>query len=186
MYLNYWTVLIIFVFIGLIMNKINLGFKELFLNFIGLSSSINNELWFFICYIVLVFLYPIIIRLVENFNKYYVLIVSFFVFCISNIVIVVLYRFKLNKFESIFNIMNMQFIFITGIITCKYRVFDMINNSITKKWIHILVFILSFILLFYFPIKTLIYNILTPVIIFVLTKFVKKSEILKISLDLLL
>lgn len=180
MYLNYWMVFIVFVPIGLIMNKINLEFKDLFLNFIGISSSINKEWWFFICYVVLVFLYPVIIKIVESYNKYCVLMGSFFIFCISSIIIVILYRAKLTQFEFIFNVMNMQFIFISGIIICKYKIFDKINECITQNWIYIPIFILSVVLLFIFPIKTLIYNIMTPIIIFILTKLIKKSNILKI------
>lgn len=180
MYLNYWIVFIVFVPIGLIINKINLEFKDLFLNFIGISSSINKEWWFFICYVVLVFLYPVIIKIVESYNKYYVLIGSFFIFCISSVIIVILYRVKLTQFEIIFNIMNMQFIFISGIIICKYKIFDKINECITNNWIYIPIFILSVVLLFIFPIKTLIYSIVTPILVFVLVKLIKRSTILKI------
>ena len=40
----------------------------------------------------------------ESYNKYYVLIGSFFIFCISSVIIVILYRVKLTQFEIIFNI----------------------------------------------------------------------------------
>lgn len=47
-----------------------------------------------------------------------------------------------------------------------------------KKWQYILIFSVSIIILFIFPIKTLIYSIVTPVIVFSLSKIIKRSNIL--------
>lgn len=178
LYINYWVVFIIFVPLGILLEKVDIDLKELFLNFIAVSSSINNEWWFFIDYIVLVACYPLIVKIIDRCKKFKVLIYSFLIFCIGSIANIIFHRVNIKIFEFIFNIMNLQFMFICGIIICKYKIYDNIDKYLKKKWQYILIFSVSIIILFIFPIKTLIYSIVTPVIVFSLSKIIKRSNIL--------
>ena len=178
LYINYWIVFITFVPLGVILGKINVNFKSLFLNFIAVSSSINNEWWFFIDYIVLVIFYPLLVKLICRYNKCKIILCSFLTFCIGSIANVILYRINITMFEFIFNIMNLQFMFISGIIICKYKIYDYINKYVKKRWQYTIMIIVSILILFMFPIKTLIYSIITPILIFSLIKIIKESKIL--------
>lgn len=51
LYINYWTVFLIFIPIGFIFFGRTLNIKEFILNFLGLSSSYNGEWWFFRLYV---------------------------------------------------------------------------------------------------------------------------------------
>lgn len=178
LYINYWIIFIIFIPLGIFLGKITIDFKVLFLNFIALSSSINNEWWFFIDYIILIACYPLIIKSIRKNNKYKVVIYSFLVFCIGSISNIIFYKIDIIIFKFISNIMSLQFMFIMGIIVSKYGVYDYINTHIKKGYYDIIMIIMGIFISIIFPIRTLIYPIITPIIIFSLTRMIKQSKVL--------
>lgn len=177
LYINYWIVFIVFVPLGVTLRKFDINIKNLFLNFIGISSSINNEWWFLIDYIVLIAFYPLIVEVVCRYNKYKVVLYSFLIFCIGAIANVISYGINITVFKFIFNIMTLQFMFVSGIIICKYKIYDYIDEHV-NKWHCIIIFIISVSIIFIFPVKTLIYSIITPILVFSLVKMIKKSKVL--------
>lgn len=66
LYINYWIVFVVFVPIGFIFFNQELNIRELILNFVGLSSSYNNEWWFFILYIELMLVVPLLNYIIRD------------------------------------------------------------------------------------------------------------------------
>ena len=66
LYINYWIVFIIFVPIGFIFFNKELNIREFILNFVGWSSSYNDEWWFFKLYVELILLVPILKYLIND------------------------------------------------------------------------------------------------------------------------
>ncbi|CAM2076850.1 MAG: hypothetical protein NSGCLCUN01_01036 [uncultured Clostridium sp.] len=177
LYLTYWSVFIPFLIIGIIINKVELNLKIIFLNFIGIISTINKEWWFFIVYIILILLYPLIIKIILKYNNYLIFIISFCIFCVGTLANIIFYRLDIIKYELIFNIMSSQFMFITGIQVCKGCIFDKLSKKVNKKH-EIIIIGISILILVLFPIKTLAYTITTPILIFAITRNIDEDTIL--------
>lgn len=178
LYLTYWSVFIPFLIIGIIINKVELNFKIIFLNFIGIISTINKEWWFFIVYVILILLYPLIVKILLKYNKYLIFIISFCIFCVGTLANIIFYRLDIIKYELIFNIMSSQFMFITGIQICKECIFDKLSKKVNKKH-EIIIIGISILILVLFPIKTIAYTITTPILIFVIARIIDEESVLE-------
>lgn len=73
--------------------------------------------------------------------------------------------------------MALQFMFVSGIIVCKYKIYNY-SDECVRKWHCIIIFIISMSIILIFPVKTLIYSIITPILIFSLVKIINQSKIL--------
>ena len=67
-YIQFWKICLLFIPLGLVLGKITFNLKEIFLNVIGVSSTINGEWWFIYLYVLLVLLFPILLKLVKCLN----------------------------------------------------------------------------------------------------------------------
>ena len=131
--INYWIILFIFYFIGLILGKYTLNIKEFIMNFLTISSSYNREWWFLNTYIILIILYPVILILINRFIFNICIIISLILTILSRL----LMKFMaIMAIESIIltllnNMLSNQFIFVFGILVAKYALFDKISRKIT-------------------------------------------------------
>ena len=178
LYLNYWSVFIVFITLGILLGKIGFNFRVLFSNFIGISSSLNGEWWFFIIYVLLIAMYPIIRHAILKYNSVIVFLASFIIFCIGTLANIVSYRIGLVKYEIIFNIMNCQYMFVLGALTAKEAIFDKAYKFINKRYQSTTIILFGIIFLLIFPIKTLGYALITLVFIFALNNTIGKNKIL--------
>lgn len=180
LYLSYWTVFLVFILMGILLGKINSDLKVILLNFIGISSSLNPEWWFFEVYILLILCYPIIRKVIFKYSSLIVLSVSLFIYCIGTLAIVFSYSIGIVKYEFLFNVMNCQFVFILGSLIAKEGIFDKIKIYINRKYQYGLIILISIVSLLVFPIKTLAYTIITPILIFSLAGLINNSKLIKI------
>lgn len=179
LYKNYWVTFIIFIPVGILISKVDTNLKEIITNFIGVNNSLNLEWWFFSIYIVLILTYPISYKFIINLNLSYTIGLSFFIYCFGIILNIITYRNGILTYEFIFNIMSCQFPFLLGSIVANKKIFDSISKIINNKYNIILILILSIIILIVFPIKTLAYNILTPILVFCIAKLIGNCIILR-------
>ena len=134
LYINYWTVFLIFIPIGFIFFGRTLNIKEFILNFLGLSSSYNGEWWFFRLYVELILITPILKIIVRD--KLYL---SFI-----NIIMLVLLSKVINKiffylypikyitdtiiYNDLISLLNWQSCFFMGYICAKFKLFTKIKE----------------------------------------------------------
>lgn len=145
-YVNYWTVFLIFIPIGVFMKKYSFNFKYILLNFIGLKSTYNGEWWFIRLYVMLILLYPLFTFFINKFNTYMILSVSFIInilgFGITKFLIISKNNYIILDLISI--LLGGQFLFILGICIAKYAVFNKITEKLKFKKIQ---YVISCILL---------------------------------------
>ncbi|WP_283672573.1 acyltransferase family protein [Clostridium perfringens] len=147
-YINYWTVFIIFIPIGIIMHKYNFNIKEILLNFVGIKSTYNGEWWFVRLYVMLVLLYPLFTFIVNRLNVYIILLISFIInvlgFGITKISIILNDNYIILDLIGI--LLGAQFLFLLGMCIAKYAFFNKVTKKLNfKKSKYI---ILSFLILF--------------------------------------
>lgn len=125
-YLNYCTVFLIFIPLGIIMGKYSFNLKYLLLNFIGIKSSYNGEWWFVRLYVMLLILYPIFKYIVNKFNVYFVLIFSFIINILGFIItkISIILSSDSIIIELIAILLGGQFLFLFGMCIAKYSFFN--------------------------------------------------------------
>lgn len=126
------------------------------MNFLGLRTTYNGEWWFISLYIFLIIIYPIISKVINrlSFNKSVCATLSTFV--IGMILIKISIIFNLKFLETIGNFITWWIYFISGILVCKYKVFDraklkLKKDNLDRKSIYILIFIISIGLYFILP-----------------------------------
>lgn len=182
LYKNYWIIFFMFIPLGILRGVYVFNAKEFILNTLALRSIYNEEWWFLRLYISLMLLYPIILKIVNKFNKNKVLFISF----ILNII-----GFELNKILIILGIdlistnivvivLSGQFMFVLGIIVCKYSLFDKLNNKIKYSyWQNNLSLItISFLIIITLNIASIAdiaKLILTPIFIFFLNNIISEN-----------
>lgn len=70
LYINYWIIILIFFPIGLYMGIYKFEIKEFILNLLALRTSYNHPAWFLRLYVILILIYPMLIKIVDRYNKY--------------------------------------------------------------------------------------------------------------------
>ncbi|MEG1311464.1 MAG: acyltransferase [Romboutsia sp.] len=184
-YLNYWVVFIIFIPIGLYMNRYVFNLKQFIMNFIGISDSYNGEWWFLRLYIMLLIMYPLIIKITKKLDKYIILSISLLVNIIGLILskIFILMGVKSIIINLVVIFLRGQFLFILGIIIAKYGIYTKLKNKIglSKKGYYIfLTFILvvTSLIIEVQVIDEVAKLILVPIIIFILANIISENSIL--------
>ncbi|OOM16558.1 acyltransferase family protein [Clostridium saccharobutylicum] len=66
LYVNYWTVFIIFIPISFFTGYREFNLAEFFDNFIGYRSTYDGEWWFFELYVLVIATFPITVKLIKN------------------------------------------------------------------------------------------------------------------------
>lgn len=190
LYINYWTVFLIFIPIGFIFFGRTLNIKEFILNFLGLSSSYNGEWWFFRLYVELILITPILKIIVRD--KLYL---SFI-----NIIMLVLLSKVINKiffylypikyitdtiiYNDLISLLNWQSCFFMGYICAKFKLFTKIKEymkiyNIDNKFIYLLMMLLVFFIR-YKRSSIFIDSILSGIFIFAIVNILYDSKLHKL------
>lgn len=155
-YINFWIVFILFIPIGFFIGKYKFNINDFILNFLGLRTTYNGEWWFISLYIFFIISYPIISKVINrlSFNKSVCATLSTFV--IGMILIKMSIIFNLKFLGTMGNFITWWIYFISGILVCKYEIFDRAKLKLKKinldrKAIYILIFIISIGLYFILP-----------------------------------
>lgn len=132
LYINYWIIIAIFFPIGLYMGVYKFEIKEFILNLLALRTSYNHPAWFLRLYVMLILIYPLLIKIVDKYNKNIVIIVSFITNIIGMIITKLYYISGLNSIviDLIAILLGGQFLFLLGIIVAKYSIFNKIKEKI--------------------------------------------------------
>lgn len=187
LYMNYWVVIAIFIPIGQYMGKYKIEMKSFLLTITGIKPSYNGEWWFITLYIMLLIVYPLLVKILEKYNIILVGGVSFVInvigFVITKLVYIIGSTGILTHLVSI--LLGGQFLFVMGMMVAKYRLFDALKNrlDINRKYYILIAIILSFIILFmiHIPIIGEISKlILIPVFIFVVGNLLSEKTWLNI------
>ncbi|MDZ5040761.1 hypothetical protein GNF29_10980 [Clostridium perfringens] len=136
--------------IGMYMGVYKFEIKDFILNILGLRTSYNHPAWFLRLYVMLLIVYPMLIKLINRYNKNTILVVSF----ITNIIGIIITKiyYMSGKENIIIDLISIllggQFLFIFGIIIAKYGIFDKVNSKIrNNKILYYILFIIIVILI---------------------------------------
>lgn len=187
LYLNYWIIFLIFIPIGIILKRYSFDIENFILNFIGVKDSYNGEWWFLRLYIMLLLLYPIFIKYINKYNKNTILILSFIINIVGYGLTKIMYILRIDSFiiSSIILILGGQFLFMLGIIVCKYALFNKLNEKIGWFEKFDLAFLIIIILIIMvtvdIPVLGEVLNLISiPIFIFTVSKIISEKTILSI------
>lgn len=152
--INYWVILIIFVFIGYLIGNDNYpgSMKKFILNFLLLSKSYDGAWWFLQTYVILVLLSKIIINLVKKTNSYIVFGVSGLIYFITFVILIKI-NIKIENemlnivYNAVINLFSCQFSFILGIIFIKEKVISKLRECLLEYKYRKLIVAFGFIML---------------------------------------
>ena len=134
-YVQFWKVCLVFIPLGLLLGKIKFNFKEILLNVMGVSSSINGEWWFIYLYVLLLLLLPLLLKLMRSINGRVIFGISLTLLLISGKV----EEYYLKQF------LIYQVYFIMGLVVCQYSIFERLNRALQKirgiKYINFMILI---------------------------------------------
>lgn len=128
-YIQFWIVFIVFIPLGILLDKITFNLKEILLNALGIISTLNNEWWFIYLYVLLVLLFPVLTRLVRHVGGGLVFSASVVLVLVSNYI----NDYYLKQF------LIYQVYFVMGLLVCRYSIFNHLYLLLQKikgmKWI---------------------------------------------------
>lgn len=106
--------------------------KEFILNLLALRTSYNHPAWFLRLYVILILIYPMLIKIVNRYNKNIVIIISFITNIIGMIMTKLYYISGSNSIviDLISIFLGGQFLFLSGIIVSKYAIFNKVKEKI--------------------------------------------------------
>lgn len=186
LYLNFWSVFIIFISLAILLGKYQFNIRTFLLNFFSLSSSYNAEWWFLRLYFMLVLLYPIIIHLLCKYSIKKVVLLSFMLNIFGLTTTKLSYVFGVSSLLiDCFNILlGGQFLFVLGVGVSKNGIFDLIRNKV-----HWNSKIYTVILIFYTPIMATLIDlpvigeilklILIPIFIFLIANIIATCKFME-------
>lgn len=146
LYKSYWCVFFIFIPLGFFMGVYRIHLSTLILNFFALSSSYNAEWWFLRLYIMLVLMYPLLLKILIKYSTKKVLVGSFMINILGFVGTKLSYRLGINNLlvELISILLGGQFLFILGIAISKNAYFDLMVSKLQWKltwyWIVFLIY----------------------------------------------
>lgn len=186
LYLNLWTVFILFLPIAFFNGTYNFNLIEFLLNLFALKSNYNAEWWFVRLYIMLLLMYPILLELLGKYNNKKLIAFSFLINIIGFILTKLSYVLGINNLGlELFSILlGGQFLFVLGIVIAKNGYFDKLGNKFNLKQsfyvIYLIVFIPIMAIIIEIPILGEILKlVLIPVFIFLITNSINRSKILE-------
>ena len=138
--IHFWSVLIMFSIIGLIIQSPDLprSFSEFMGNMFLYKLSYNGAWWFVITYIILILIFPAIHRIVEKWNPLVVFILSggiYFVAYVCEMMIPNLFTNHVLSwiYTQTFLIGRTQFPFIVGMLFYRFKVIENLKDKIRNK-----------------------------------------------------
>lgn len=186
LFLNFWSVLIIFIPLAMLLGKYRFDTNEFLLNSFALSYSYNAEWWFLRLYIMLVLLYPVIIHILFKYCNKVVLLISFLLNIVGLVTTKLSYMFGMYylPIECLNILLGGQFLFIIGIVISKNGIFDLICTKINCS-----LRVCKIILIFYIPIMVILIDlpiigeilklILIPIFIFLIAKTISSCKFME-------
>lgn len=156
--------------------------KEFILNLLGLNTTYNHPAWFLRLYVMLLLIYPIIIKVVNSYNRYIIITISFIINMIGMLITKIYYMSGINSIiiDLISVTLGGQFLFVLGIIVAKYAIFNKITENLgTNKLIYYSIFIITtiaIILLIDIPLIGEVSKlVLIPIFIFSLANIINEN-----------
>lgn len=142
MYFKFWFVFMIFVPVGFLFfnhqERYIWDFKLFLLNLLGLKTTYCGEWWFLGLYIELLLLFPMIMYILRKNVKLSIFLhLGLYILCFIILILKKLGIDLLESFNSILktqlmSIMIWQLTFYIGILTGRYKLFDLLNNKLKK------------------------------------------------------
>lgn len=178
LYKIFWSVFIIFVPICLILGKIKFNLLDIILNFTGIKITINTEWWFLFPYIILIFISPLIIKLMKKlgFISNLIIIILINIFCLEIVPIIQLNNWTrlLNGNLIFYNLhltINILSGFMMGILFAKYNILSYFKNKYSNNYLYVIISFIVLLFIFYLRTKlSYTYDyIYTPIFIICLT-----------------
>lgn len=186
LYKNYWCVFLIFIPLGFFMRIYKFNLITIILNFFALSSSYNAEWWFLRLYIMLILLYPLLLKILIKHSTKKVLIGSFIINILGLVGTKLSYIVGINNLlvELINILLGGQFLFILGISISKNAYFDLMVSKLKWKlawhWIIFLMFTPIMGVILAIPvIGEIMKLILIPIFIFLIANMISKNSIME-------
>lgn len=128
-YIQFWIVFIVFIPLGILLDKIPFNLKEILLNALGIISTLNGEWWFIYLYVLLVLLFPVLLKLVKHVNGRLIFSASLVLVLVSNYI----NDYYLKQF------LIYQVYFVMGLLVCRYSIFNHLYLLLQKikgmQWI---------------------------------------------------
>lgn len=186
LYKNYWCVFLVFIPLGILIGEYQFNLQSLVLNFFALSSSYNAEWWFLRLYIMLVLLYPLILKLLITYSNKKILLISFIGNILGFIITKISYIIGVYPLiiELICILLGGQFLFILAISISKNAYFDSIERRL--KWSK---FTYKMLLIIYIPLMAIIIDIpvigeimklvCIPIFIFLVANSISKNRVME-------
>ncbi|MED3866649.1 acyltransferase family protein [Priestia megaterium] len=136
--INFWIILLMFMSIAFVAGKpeaFSGGFSKFLLNFCLLSNSYNGAWWYLQTYVILVFLAPLLTKLIKKYNSISMLVISGIIYLVSyverikhvldlgdNTVVVMLVN-------AVVLVGTSQLAFVVGIIFAKEGIYSKLYNK---------------------------------------------------------
>lgn len=190
LYIEYWSIFLIFIPLGYWIGKYKFNFKEFFLNLIGIISSYNAEWWFLRAYIIYILLFPISIKIMKKYPKLSIIEAMFITG--NGMIIGKFMRMNILENNLFFGIlsssMEYYYPFVCGMFVAENNVFDKLKEKLLKNKIDFRILFLILIIFIcwiekFSYIRHVFNFILVPIFIFLLGMFkLEKSKfVLKMS-----
>lgn len=186
LYKNYWCVFLIFVPLGFYMGVYKFNLRTFILNLLVLSSSYNAEWWFLRLYIMLILLYPLLLKFLKKYSTKKVLIGSFIINILGLVGTKLSYILGINNLlvELVSILLGGQFLFILGIVISKNAYFDLMVRKLQWKltwyWIIFLIYTPIMGVIIDIPIIGEIMKLIViPIFIFLIANMISKNSIME-------
>ncbi|MCQ6278882.1 acyltransferase [Bacillus sp. EB600] len=139
--INYWIILVLFVSLGFFVGDTQVypgSLTKFLLNFFVISSSYNGAWWFMQTYIILVILSPVLTKIINKYNSYFIIFISGIIYLFAYIQrIKHTINFGDNSvismiINSIVLVGTSQLPYIVGSIFAKERIYSKIFNAFSR------------------------------------------------------
>ena len=134
LYINYWKVFVVFIPLGFVMGKLKFSPIEFILNFVGWSHSYNIEWWVIRKYSLIILTTPVLAIIFQKVSlKYRIVVESFGLAVVGTVKALSLYYPLFLKISNVLDtFLPWYMIFLTGYIVAEHRVFETMEQRISK------------------------------------------------------
>ena len=135
----YWVILIVFLLLGIVLGKQQFSVIEFIKNMLTISCSYNQEWWFLNTYIILVLLFPVIKKIIDNTtskNLIYLILTSFVITLVSGKLLSYNFIMSNEVLKVTLNITAYQSTFILGGIFCNLNIYDKVYHNMKDTYLN--------------------------------------------------